>query len=146
MLTVIVAAGDDGARLPALLAALTSAAVEGLVREVVIAGGGPADLLGVLRDETGADLADNLVRAIAVARSDRLLVLDDRLRLRSDWLERLAQHLRAGGGDALIVGEGRALQGRSYGVLIGRAAASALAHPDLKRLRGKLARGAARLA
>ena len=58
MLTVIVETADAGDRLPALLAALTSAAVEGLVRELLISGGGPPALLAVLREETGAELAD----------------------------------------------------------------------------------------
>ena len=60
MLSVIVETADAGDRLPALLSALTSAAVDGLVREVLIAGGGPPELLAVLREETGAELADDL--------------------------------------------------------------------------------------
>lgn len=146
MLSVIVETGEAGDRLPALLAALTSAAVDGLVREVLIAGGGPPELLAVLREETGADLADGLAQAVAAARSDRLLVMPAKIRLRSGWLEALGGHVRGGGGDALIVGEGGAFSGRCYGVLIGRAAAQGLAHPDLKRLRGELGRGAVRLA
>ncbi len=145
MLSVIVETGEAGDRLPALLGALTSAAVDGLVREVVIAGGGPPELLAVLREETGADLADGLAQALAAARSDRLLVMPAKIRLRSGWLEALGGHVRSGGGDALIVGEGGAFSGRCYGVLIGRAAAQGLAHPDLKRLRGQLGRGAVRL-
>ena len=145
MLSVIVETGDASERLPALLAALTSAAVDGLVREVLIAGGGPVELLEVLRDETGADLAADLVSAVAAARSERLLVVPAKIRLRAGWLEALGGHLRNGGGDALIVGEGGALSGRGYGVLIGRAAARGLVQPDLKRLRGELGRGAARL-
>ena len=145
MLTVIVETGEAAERLPALLAALTSAAIDGLVREVMIAGG-PADLLEVLREETGAEPADDLAAAIAMARSERLLVLPARLKLRGDWLERLGRHLREGGGEALLVGEGGALSGRSYGLLIGRAAAAGLAHPDLNRLRRQLGRRAARLA
>jgi hypothetical protein len=128
-----------------MLAALTSAAVDGLVRQVLIVGG-PADLLDVLREETGAELADNFGGAVAMSRSDRLLALPAALRLRSDWLARLGRHLREGGGDALLVGEGGALSRRSYGVLIGKAAAAGLAAPDLKRLRRLLRRGAARLA
>ena len=146
MLSVIVETGDAEDRLPALLAALTSAAVDGLVREVLIAGGGPAELLEVLRDETGAELAPDLASAIAAARSERLLVTSARIRLRAGWLEALGDHLRTGGGDALIVGEGSALSGRGYGVLIARTAASGLVQPDLKRLRGQLGRRAARLA
>lgn len=146
MLSVIVETADAGDRLPALLAALTSAAVEGLVREVLIAGGGPPELLAVLREETGAELVADLAEGIRTARSERLLVLPARIRLKSDWLELLARRLRGDGGDAVIVGEGGGLFGeKPFGVLIGRGPASGLAHPDLKRLRGKLGRGAARL-
>jgi hypothetical protein len=146
MLTVIVETADAGDRLPALLAALTSAAVEGLVREVLIAGGGPPELLAVLREETGAELADDLAAAIKAARSERLLVLPAKIRLKSGWLEMLARHLREGEGDAVIVGEGGFFSEKPFGVLIGQAAAAGLTHPDLKRLRGKLGRGAVRLA
>jgi hypothetical protein len=146
MLSVIVETGEAAERLPALLAALTSAAVDGLVREVLIAGGGPPGLLEVLREETGAELAADLASAIAAARSERLLVAPANIRLRGGWLEALGDHVRNGGGDALIVGEGRALSGRSYGVLIARSAARRLVQPDLKRLRGELGRRAARLA
>lgn len=145
MLSVIVETGEAAERLPGLLAALTSAAIDGLVREVVIVGG-PADLLDVLREETGAELAGDVAAAVAMARSDRLLVLPASLRLRSDWLSALGRHLREGGGEALLVGEGGALSGRGYGVLIARAAAAGLAAPDLKRLRRLLRRGAVRLA
>lgn len=145
MLSVIVETGEDAARLPGLLAALTSAAVDGLVREVTLVGG-PADLLAVLREETGAEVAEGLAQAIGAAKSERLLVLPARLRLRADWLADLGRHLREGGQDALLVGEGGPLSGRGYGVLIGRTAAKALARPDLKGLRRNLGRGAVRLA
>jgi hypothetical protein len=146
MLTVIVEAGEASARLPALLAQLASAAVDGLVREVLIAGGGPDELLGVLREETGAELAADLGVAIGQARAERLLVMPAALKLRSDWLEALGRHLRAGGGDALLVGEGGPFSRRGYGVLIGRAAVARLAHPDLKRVRRQLASDRVRLA
>jgi hypothetical protein len=147
MLSVIVETAEAGDRLPALLGALTSAAVDGLVREVLIAGGGPPELLAVLREETGAELADDLAAGIAAARSERLLVLPARIRLKPGWLDALGRHLREGGGDATIVGEGAGLFGeKAFAVLVPRAAAAALAHPNLKRLRGVLGRGAARLA
>ena len=146
MLSVIVEAGEASERLATMLAQLTSAAVEGWVREVLIAGGGPAELLAVLRDETGAELAPDLAAAIAAARSERLLVLPARLKLRGDWLEALGRHLRGGGAGALIVGEGGALSKRAYGVLIAKAALSGLSHPDLKRIRRHLPRSAVRLA
>ena len=145
MLSVIVDTAEAGDRLPALLAALTSLAVEGLVREVLIAGGGPPELLAVLREETGAELSAKLADAIAVSRSERLLVLPAKIRLRSGWLEMLAGHLRGGGGDAVIVGEGGFFGKKPFGVLMARAAAVDLTHPDLKRLRAQLGRDAVRL-
>ena len=145
MLTVIVETADAGDRLPALLAALTSAAVEGLVREVLISGGGPLSLLAALREETGAELAPDLKSALQAARSDRLLVLPAKIRLKPGWLEALARHLRGGGGDALVLGEGGIFGDKPVGLLIGRAPATALANPDLRRLRRLLARGAVRL-
>ena len=146
MLSVIVETADAGDRLPALLGALTSAAVDGLVREVLIAGGGPPELLAVLREETGAELTPDLAAGIAAARSDRLLVMPAKIRLRPGWLEALGGHLRGGGGDALIVGDGGFFGEKPFGVLLSRATAAGLAQPDLKRLRGQLGRGAARLA
>ena len=100
MLSVIVETADAGDRLPALLGALTSAAVDGLVGEVLISGGGPPGLLAVLREETGAELADDLAAGIAAARSERLLVMPAKIRLRPGWLEALGGHMRGGGGDA----------------------------------------------
>ena len=146
MLSVIVETADAGDRLPALLAALTSAAVDGLVREVLIAGGGPLELLAVLREETGAELTDDLAAGIAAARSERLLVLPATIRLKPGWLDALGRHLREGGGDAVVQGDGGGFFGdRVFGVLVSRAAVAGLAHPDLKRLRRVLGRGAARL-
>ena len=105
MLSVIIDTGDSAERLGVLLAALTQGAIDGLVREVTIVGG-PAELLAALREETGAEIAADLAGAIAAARSDRLLVIPGRLRLRSDWLEMLGRHLRDGEGDAVLAGGG----------------------------------------
>ncbi|THD82719.1 MAG: hypothetical protein E7812_01175 [Phenylobacterium sp.] len=142
MLSVIVEAGGEGERLPGVLAALTSAAVEGLVRDVAIVGGGPAELLAVLREETGAELATDTAQAIAAAKSDLLLVIGADFRPRAGWLEALAAHLRNGGREGVLAGEGGGfLKLAPYGVLIGKAKAAALAHPDLPRLRRSLGRG-----
>ena len=145
MLSVIIDTGDSAERLGVLLAALTQGAIDGLVREVTIVGG-PAELLAALREETGAEIAADLAGAIAAARSDRLLVIPGRLRLRSDWLEMLGRHLRDGEGDAVLAGEGGWLTRRAEGLLIAKAAAQGVTGPDLPRLRRALARGAVRLA
>jgi hypothetical protein len=144
MLTVIIDARDSAERLPALLAQLTSAAVEGLVREVLIAGGAPFELLEVLREETGAELVGDVGEGVRAARGDLLLVLPAAIRLRSGWIEALSDHLRGGGREAMLVGEGGAfLRPPPFGLLAPKAAASA--HPDLKGLRRKLSSGARRL-
>jgi hypothetical protein len=146
MLSVIVVAEDEGERLAGVLAALTSAAVEGLVRDVAIVGGGPPELLAVLRDETGAELAADLHQAIAAARSDELLVLPADFRPRGDWLEQLSAHLRNGGREALLRGDGGGfLRSAPYAVLAPKKKAAGLAHPNLKRLRRALGRHAGRL-
>ncbi|MFC3069674.1 glycosyltransferase family protein [Phenylobacterium soli] len=146
MLSVIVEAQNEGERLPGVLAVLTSAAVEGLVREATIAGGGPEELLQVLREETGAELAQDLAEAIGAARSDLLLIMGADFRPRLGWIEALALHLREGGREAIVTGEGGGFLRRAPGaVLIGRAKAAGLVHPDLHRLRRALSGGARRI-
>ena len=146
MLSVIVEADGEGERLPGVLAVLTSAAVEGLVRDVAIVGGGPADLLEVLREETGAELVADAALAIAAARSDLLLVIRPDFRPRAGWLEALAAHLRNGGREGVLAGEGGGFLKRApYGVLIAKTRAAALAHPDLPGLRRSLGGRAGRI-
>ena len=143
MLTVIVEAGDSTDRLPALLGCLTSAAVDGLVREVLIAGGGPPKLLAVLREETGAELVTSIAGGAAQARSDDILLLPASIRLKPSWLATLGEHLRSGGGEAIIPGVGGFLRRAPFGVVAKQS--RVLAHPDLKRLRRKLGGRATRL-
>lgn len=145
MVTAIIDAGEEGERLPALLAALTPAAVDGVVREVIIAGGGPKDFLEVLREETGAELAVDLGAAVAQSRSPWLLVLPGAIELNSGWIETLGSHIQGGGGPATLPGQGGGLfKRRSEALLVGAEAALALAHPDLHDIRRALARGRAR--
>lgn len=146
MLSVIVVAEGEGERLPGLLTVLTAAAVQGLVRDVAIVGGGPPELLAVLRDETGVELFDDFRAAVAAARSDLLLAVPSAFRPLGDWQERLAAHLRDGGREAVLTGEGGGfLKSAPSAVLIGKAKAAGLAHPDLNRLRHALGREAGRL-
>jgi hypothetical protein len=146
MLSVIVLAEGEGERLPGALAALTSAAVEGLVRDVAIVGGGPRALLEALRDDTGAELAGRFGEAAVAAKSELLLVAPARFRPRRIWIEHLAAALREGAREAVIAGEGGGfLRSAPYAVVIPKAKALGLAHPDLQHLRRALGRGAARL-
>lgn len=146
MLTVIVETGRAAERLPALLTALTSAAVDGLVRQVILVGGEPAELMALLREETGAELAPELGTAIAAAKAELLLFAPGEFRPRAGWTAALARELRSGARQAIIVGEGGGFFRRApVAVLTPRSRAEALAHPDLKRLRGQLGRAVPRL-
>ena len=147
MLSVIVETAEAGDRLPALLASLTSAAVEGLVREVLIAGGGPPELLAVLREETGAELAPRPEGGHRARRGPSACWC---CRRRSgcgptgwsDARRRIcarAAATRSSRARAAFSARG------PFGVLVGRAPAAGLAHPDLNRLRRQLGRGAVRL-
>lgn len=144
MLSVIVTRGDP-ARLAGLLAALTQAAVEGVVRDVALVAGDDPDLVEALCQETGAKLAPDFAQAVAAARSDWLLVTPPELRLRDGWVERLGDHLRDGAGEALLTGMGgRLFRAPPRGVVIGRAkAASAQGRPE--HLARQLGRGARRI-
>jgi hypothetical protein len=144
MLSVIVTQGDP-ARLAGLLAVLTEAVVEGVVRDVTLLTGADQGLLDALCEETGAKLASDLPEAVVAARSDWLLVIPPELRLRDGWVERLGDHLRDGGGEALLTGMSSGLFcPRARGVVIGRAkAASAQGGPT--QLARKLGRGARRI-
>jgi hypothetical protein len=146
MLSVIVTRGNPD-RLAGLLAALTAAAVEGLVRDVQLLGGDDPALLEALCEATGAKLSADLAQAVAGARSDWLMIVPPELRLKDGWVERLADHLRDGGGEAVLQGMGEGfLRPRPRGVVIARAKAQASAQAGLQGLAGKLGRAARRLA
>jgi hypothetical protein len=149
MLSVIVTPGDPR-RLAGLLAVLTSAAVEGLVRDVQLVAGGDPALLEALCEATGAATAESLPQAVRTARSDWLIVAPPTLRLADGWVERLGDHLREGGGEARLVGAAsgwlqRLSRRGPQGVLIARAKASASAQGGLEKLARQLGRGALRL-
>ena len=144
MLSVIVDASRREDRLSGLLAQLTPAAVEGLVKEVLVAG--PtwselvADQVDAICEDTGAELAGSLGQAIARAKSDLLLVLPPEVRFANGWVERLSDHLTAGGRAALVEGEGGGglFASRPSGVLIPKRAVEDLVEPDMQALRRKL--------
>lgn len=144
MLSVIVDASRKEDRLSGLLAQLTPAAVEGLVKEVLVAGPAwselVADHVDAICEDTGAELAGSLGQAIARAKSDMLLVLPPEVRFANGWVERLSDYLAAGGRAALLEGdrEGGLFAARPTGVLIPRRAAEALVEPDMQALRREL--------
>lgn len=149
MLSVIIDVEGAEDRLAGLFAVLTPAAVEGLVREVLVAGAAHAELVAdavdALCQDMGAEVAGDLVSAVSRAQSDWLLVLPAAIRLRNGWVERLRDHLAEGPTEALLHGEraDNLFRARLAGVLIRRE--TALGLTSLQGLRRKLGRGSRRL-
>ncbi|HEY8571080.1 cell wall biosynthesis glycosyltransferase [Phenylobacterium sp.] len=149
MLSVIVDAQGAEDRLAGLFAALTPAAVEGLVREVLVAGAAKTELgaeaVEAICKDMGAEEVGDLPAAVAQSKSDWVLVLPAAIRFRDGWVERLRDHLAAGPADALVRGqrEGGLFAKRPAGVLTRRETASGLA--GLDALLRKLDRRARRL-
>lgn len=145
MLSVVVTSGNPE-RLAGLLAALTEAAVGGLVRDVALIEGAAPELLDALCEATGARLAADFAEAVAGARSELLLIAPPELRLRDGWVERLGDHLRDGGREARLHGISEGwLRRAPQGVLVSRGLATASAQGGLQQLARKLGRGARRL-
>ncbi|MFZ5718264.1 MAG: cell wall biosynthesis glycosyltransferase [Pseudomonadota bacterium] len=146
MLSVIIEARTAAERLPALLAQLTSGAVDGLVRQVLIVAEAGAPGIEDLCEETGADPHPTIEAAGAAARADWLLVLPADFRLRDGWIGALEHHL-ARGGEALVTGVSDAgLFGRRpFGVLVERRRLEGRRGADLQRLRRDLGLGPRRI-
>lgn len=127
MISVVVATLDEARALAATLAALVTAAVDGLVREVIVADGGSADATLELADDAGARIVRTtpgrrLAQGCAAAKSDWLLVLPPGRRLSEGWEAALAAHLSktpARAGYFGLLGAGAALRGE--GLLVPRA-------------------------
>lgn len=105
MITVVVSTLNNGATLADALECLVPAAVDGLVREVVIADGGSSDATRAIADAFGADIlvapgdaAARLNAAAAAARSPWLLILPPDARLDAGFERELAA-LAASDGD-----------------------------------------------
>lgn len=151
MLSVIIDAYAAQEELPALLMALTPGAVDGLVRDVVIAAPATTALIEALCEETGAEVTlDGYAAAAALARHERLLVAPADLRLRNGWIAVVKDHLARGGKDALVMGEAAGglaglLRAQTCGMLTDRSRLEGLAHAQLQGLRRRLRGPVARL-
>lgn len=144
MITVVIPTLNSAADLQVLLPALVPAAVDGLVRDVIVVDGGSSDATLAMCEDAGAVVVASFAAAADQARADLALVLPPDIRLPAGWEERLGAHLTRGGRPALLRGERSGwLTARRAGVL-GPAdwlrTATALA-----ALRRKLGAGAAKL-
>jgi hypothetical protein len=153
MLSAIIPARNSFRDLQVLLTELVAAAVEGLVRQVLVADPEAVDRTPDLCEDAGAVLVrGGLAAAAARARAERLLILPPQIRLNRDWIRTVADHVGRSDAPAMIRGEperggARAiLQPRSLGLIVDRADVIALREPaDLASLRRRLGRRAVRL-
>ena len=151
MITVIVPAHDSAEPLAGLLAALVPAAVEGLVREVIVADGDADPATAALCEDAGAILLRGSIAAAAVAKGNWLLILAPEIRFPSRWIEVVADHSSRATRPALLLPPlttgwfaGRR-QTRNAGLLV-RTRDFGGTQGDLKFLVSQFGRGAVRLA
>jgi glycosyltransferase involved in cell wall biosynthesis len=86
---------NDAPRLSATLAALAPAAIDGFVREVIVADGGSTDATLEVADDAGADVVTTgLTGAIAAARQPWLLILAPGARPQVGWEQAAHAHMR----------------------------------------------------
>lgn len=144
MISVVLVASQDLAGLAAQLAMLVPAAVDGLVKEVVLVGDGHPGV-EALAEDSGARLvtasgeaAAKLSAGAAVARGDWILTLEAQPVLREGWREPVEKHLAGGAGaPAVLTAPGAFLDRlfpRVHGVLVRRLDWPAK-RPGMKRLR-----------
>lgn len=100
MITVVVRTLNSEATLPACLGALVPAAVDAIVTEVIVVDGGSIDATLAIVEDAGARRAASVEAAVAMAKSDWLLLLPADLRLETGWDAEAAAHLQNSGGRA----------------------------------------------
>jgi len=100
MISVIVPTRDSAATLPACLAALVPAAVNALVREVIVADGGSSDATLEIAEDSGAKVVGSIDDAVALAKSDWVMVLSPLARLERGWEAEVKLHIDRHAGKA----------------------------------------------
>src|SRR5438105_10824217 len=97
MISVVIATANDERTLAAALSDLVGAAVDGLVREVILADAGSTDATLDIADDAGAVVVrGSWIEAAARAKSDWLLLLPPAPCLAADWQARVAVHVQHG--------------------------------------------------
>ncbi|MFZ5729918.1 MAG: hypothetical protein A2882_15480 [Phenylobacterium sp. RIFCSPHIGHO2_01_FULL_70_10] len=151
MISVIVPVPESDEALAGLFAVLVPAAVEGLVRDVVVVGGDASGATALLCEDAGARLVGGAISdAAQTVRGDWLLLVAPEMRFVSRWREALADHIAGSTRPALVLPPAEsgwlAAFGRSQraGLLI-RKRDFGQPEGDLNRLRRRFGRGAVRL-
>jgi hypothetical protein len=98
MISVVIPTLNAGPALPVTLACLVGAALEGLVKEVLVADGGSTDFTLEYAEDAGARILEGqgVAAACAAARGDWLLILQPGVRLAPDWETAVAAHMAMG--------------------------------------------------
>ena len=130
MISVVLIASEDLAGVAAQLAMLVPAAVDGLVKEVVLVDDGHPGVESLAEDSgarlvtTSGDVAARLAAGVAAARGDWILTLRGEPVLREGWREPVEKHLAGGAGTpAMLAAPGPffdKLFPRLHGVLVRR--------------------------
>lgn len=100
MISVVIPTLNDERRLTAALAPLVPAAMEGLVREVVVVDGGSTDQTFEIADDAGAkflrsqgEAADRIAEGVKAAKGPWVLILDPGVRLDFGWESAALKHI-----------------------------------------------------
>lgn len=127
MISVVLVAAEDLRGLAAQMAMLVPAAVDGLVKEVILVADGEPGV-EALAEDSGARLVtasgDRLAAGAAAARGDWILTLRATPALRDGWREPVEKHLAGGAGAPAVLAAPGGLLGRLspslHGVLVRR--------------------------
>jgi hypothetical protein len=151
MISVLIPARDEAEALAGLLTTLVPAAVDGLVRDVVVADEGASGAIAELCEESGATLLRGSIAAAAArGRGDWLMILSPQARLPVAWREAVGEHVMRSTEPALLLPPpvGRWLadrrRDRSAGLLI-RVRDFGGAQGDMSELRRRFSPGAVRI-
>jgi glycosyltransferase involved in cell wall biosynthesis len=94
MISVVIATRNDQRRLGRTLTALVPSAVDGLVRQVIVADLGSTDATLEIADDAGAVVTKgSLADACAAAKEDWLLILDPGAKLADGWERAAHDHI-----------------------------------------------------